>query len=117
MSKAKYIFEERISQEKQIHEELFRKEMNNLNEKLRSEKYNIETMILKTGLGDAYHDLIDSKDELNSKYQSRYNKTYHSIDVELYKLNKKIDGKSRMVNYKYNDIKDKLKNKVFQEVL
>lgn len=64
-------------------------------------------MITNTGLGAAYHDLIDSKDMLNSDLQRNFNKTYHSIDVELYKLNKMIDRKSKMVNYKYNDKKEK----------
>lgn len=117
MSKTKDLFEERINREKNIHEKLLKKEMENLNNRIKSEKYTIDNMISKSGLGNVYHDLIDSKDKLNANYQSKFNQTYHSLDVELYKLNKKIDCKTRMVNYKYNDKKEKVVNKILSEIM
>ena len=67
MSKTKDLFEEKINRKKTIHEKLLKKEMDNLNERLRSDRYNIDNMILKSGIGYAYHDLIDSKDKINTK--------------------------------------------------
>ncbi|RAP46022.1 MAG: hypothetical protein BZ135_04380 [Methanosphaera sp. rholeuAM6] len=117
MSKTKDLFEERINREKAIHEKLLKKEMENLNERIKSDRYNIDNMLLKSGIGYAYHDLINSKDKLNTNYQSKFNQTYHAIDVELYKLNKIIDGKTRMVNYKYHDKKDKVVHKILSEIM
>lgn len=117
MSKNKNLFEERINEKKRIHEELLKNEKKNIDEIIKSEKYNLDTMLTKTGLGGIYHDLIDSKDKMNSEYQSKYNQTYHSIDVELYKLNKKIDRKTKMINYKYNSKKDKIFNQIINEIM
>lgn len=109
-NKSDNLFEKRITENKRIHDELFRKEMENLNEVIRSEKYNVDTMIAKSKLGNVYHDLIDSKDKLNSEYQTKYNQTYHSIDIELHKLNKKIDNETKLINYNYNNKKEKVLN-------
>lgn len=117
MSKTKNLFEKRINEQKQIHKAIFKKEMNNLEKAIKNEKYNVDTLISKTGVGFVYHDLIDSKDKLNSDYQSKFNKTYHSIDVELYKLNKEIDNKSKMVNYKYNAKKEKVIDKILRQIM
>ncbi|MBE6485621.1 MAG: hypothetical protein E7Z85_02110 [Methanosphaera stadtmanae] len=117
MSKTKDIFEEKIKEKEQIHEELLKKEMKNLEDILKSEKYNIDEMMSKTSLGYAYHDLIDSKDKLNSEYQRKYNQTYHTLDVELYKLNKKIENKSKMVNFKYNNKKEKVINRIINQLM
>ncbi|HII09181.1 MAG TPA: hypothetical protein HA277_03300 [Methanosphaera sp.] len=117
MTKTKDLFEKRINEKTQIHEAIFKKEMKNLEQTIKNEKYTVETMISKTGLGEVYHDLIDSKDKLNSDYQSKFNKTYHSIDVELYKLNKQIENKSKMVNYKYNNKKEKVIDKVLRQIM
>lgn len=117
MTKVKDIFEEKINKNKLLHDELVQKEINDLNKKLKSEKYKIENMITNTGLGVAYHDLIDSKDMLNSDLQRNFNKTYHSIDVELYKLNKMIDRKSKMVNYKYNNKKEKVFSQIRRNIM
>ena len=117
MTKVKDIVEEKIQKNKQLRDELVNKEVKNLNKKLKSEKYNIDTMIVKSGLGEVYHDLLDSKDNLNSELQRNYNKTYHSIDVELYKLNKKIDRKSKMVNYKYNNKKEKIMDQIKYDLI
>lgn len=115
-NKRNNLFEKRINENKRIHDELFRQEMENLNEIIRSEKYNVDTMIAKSKLGNVYHDLIDSKDKLNSEYQTKYNQTYHSIDIELHKLNKKIDNETKLINYNYNNKKEKvltnLRNKI-----
>lgn len=117
MSKTKDIFEERIKEKEQIHEELFKREMKSLEDIIKSEKYNVDTMISKTGIGNAYHDLIDSKDKINSEYQRKYNQTYHSIDVELYKLNKKIENKNKMVNFKYNNKKEEIFNRIRNRIM
>ena len=84
---------------------------------LTGKKYDIDTIINNSEIGGIYHDLIDSKDKMNSDYQSKYNQTYHAIDVELYKLNKKIDAKSRMINYKINNKKEKMFKRILSEVM
>lgn len=117
MSKTKNIFEEKIKEKEVIHEKLLKKEINGLENLLKNEKYNVDEMLYKSGIGHAYHDLIDSKDKMNSKYQSKYNQTYHSIDVELYKLNKRIENKSKMVNYKYNNKKEKVVNQILNQIM
>ena len=117
MSKTKNIFEEKIKEKELIHEKLLKKEINSLENLLKNEKYNVDEMLYKSGIGHAYHDLIDSKDKMNSKYQSKYNQTYHSIDVELYKLNKRIENKSKMVNYKYNNKKEKVVNQILNQIM
>ena len=117
MSKTKDIFEEKIKEKELIHEELLKKEMKSLEDILKSEKYNVDSRISKTGIGHAYHDLIDSKDKMNSEYQRKYNKTYHSIDVELYKLNKRIENRSKMVNFKYNNKKEKVINRILNQIM
>lgn len=117
MPKTKDIFEERIKGKELIHEELLKKEMKSLEDLLKSEKYNVDTMLSKTGIGNAYHDLINSKDKINSEYQRKYNQTYHSIDVELYKLNKRIENKSKMVNFKYNNKKEKVFNRILSQIM
>ena len=117
MSKTKNLFEKRINEKEQLHEELFKKEMRNLEDNIRSEKFNIDNRLSQTGLGNVYHDLIDSKDKLNSDYQSKFNKTYHTLDVELYKLNKEIANKTKMVNYRYNDKKERVVEKILRQIM
>lgn len=111
------IFDKRINEQKRMYDELLNKELESLNEKIKSEKYNIDTMISKTGLGNIYHDLIDSKDQLNNECQSKFNQTYHSIDVELYKLNKKLDNEAKLINYKYNNKKEKVVDQILTKVV
>jgi hypothetical protein len=117
MTKVKNLFEEKIKKDKEVHEELFNKEMDGLNRMIKSEKYNIDLLLSKTSIGHAYHDLIDSKDKLNSEYQSKFNQTYHSLDVKLYQLNKKIDNKNRMLNYNFNNKKEKVVDKVLMKIM
>ncbi|WP_292475293.1 hypothetical protein, partial [Methanosphaera sp.] len=68
MSKTKNIFEEKIKEKELIHEKLLKKEINGLENLLKNEKYNVDEMLYKSSIGHAYHDLIDSKDKMNSKY-------------------------------------------------
>jgi len=114
---SKNIYDEKVKERKQIHEELLQKQMKNIENRIRDEKYNVDTMLSKTGITGVYHDLVDSKDKLNSERQRTFNKAYHSVDVELYKLNKKIDNRMKMVNYKFNEKKDQIYNKVLYEML
>jgi len=95
------ILYKRIEANKKLHEKIVNDNLRNLNDKLKSEKYSVESLVKESSLGDTYHDLIDKKDLLNSELHSNINKTYHSIDVELYKLEKKIDGKARLLNYNF----------------
>jgi hypothetical protein len=106
------ILYKRIEANKKLHEKIVNDNLRNLNDKLKSEKYSVESLVKESSLGDTYHDLIDKKDLLNSELHSNINKTYHSIDVELYKLEKKIDGKARLLNYNF----EKKKNKIFDEI-
>ena len=62
MSKTKNIFEEKIKEKELIHEKLLKKEINGLENLLKNEKYNVDEMLYKSGIGHAYHDLIDSKE-------------------------------------------------------
>ncbi len=116
-NKNETIFEKRIRETKEIHEKLVKEEMNNLNETLRSKKFDVDTLISKSNLGNTYHDLIDSKDQLNSEYQSKFNQAYHSIDIELRKLNKKLDNETRKMDYNINHAKEKVINKVVTKVV
>ncbi|WP_323737176.1 hypothetical protein PXD04_04290 [Methanosphaera sp. ISO3-F5] len=111
------LFDKTINDKKRIQEEILEKELDNLNNVIKSEKYNIDTMISKTKLGTAYHDLINSKDKLSSDYLRKYNQTYHSIDIELRKLNKKLDNETRMINYRYNNKKGKVLSKVLTKIV
>lgn len=97
---------------KKLHDKIVNENVRDLNKKLKSEKYSVESLIKESSLGDKYHDLINHKDLLNSELHSNINKTYHSIDVELYKLEKKIDRKARLLNYNYEN----KKNKIFDEI-
>ena len=89
------LVDKKIQQSKKIKDDLVKKSSKKLDKTLKSSKYRTDELILRSSLGENYHDLIDSKDELQSKYQRKYNQTYHEMDVELYKLNKKIDGHLR----------------------
>lgn len=111
-NKTENLFDKRINEQKRRHDEMLKKEVDNLNKIIQSEKYNIDTMISKSNLSNVYHDLIDTKDELNSEYQTKYNQTYHTIDIELRKMNKRIDNEARLINYKYNTKKEEILNKV-----
>lgn len=108
MSKTGNIFDEHIKTKTKIHDELFRKEKKALDELLNDKKYEIESMIERSSLGGAYHDLLNQKDHINSEYHSELNKGLHTVDVELYKLNKKLDHKMKMVDYKINQKKEEL---------
>lgn len=97
---------------KMLHDKIVNDNVRKLNDRLKSDKYNIESLIKDSSLGDNYHNLINEKDQLNSKLHRNINKTYHSIDVELYKLNKRIDRYARQVSYDYEN----KKNKIFDEI-
>ncbi|OED30879.1 hypothetical protein NL43_00785 [Methanosphaera sp. WGK6] len=83
---------------------------------MKSEEYNLNNLISETSLCSTYHDLINPKDKINSKYQKNYNQSYHNIDIELYKLNRMIKHKEQIINSEINKktlkISDKLKNKL-----
>lgn len=115
--KSDNLFEKKIKDQKIIHDEIIKNELDNLNKIIKSKKYDVDMLITRSKLGNVYHDLIDSKDKLNSEYQSKYNQTYHSIDIELHKLNKKIDKESRMINYHYNNKKEKVLNDVKSRIV
>lgn len=106
MSKVKNIFEEKMETKNRIHEELFNKEKKALEEKIKSKKYDTELMIARSSLGGTYHDLLDGKDKLNSQYHSQLNRGLHTVDVELYKLNQRLDNQKKMVEYKINQKKE-----------
>ena len=102
MSKTKNLFDIRMEGNDKIHKELFNKEKKALEEKLRDKKYETRVMIENSSLGGTYHNLINEKDDINSELHSQLNKGLHTVDVELYKLNKNLDNKKRMVDYKIN---------------
>lgn len=108
----KDLFEEKMAENEKIKKELVDKELYKLKDTLRSEKYRVDTLIENSRLGSVYHDLIDSGDMLNSKVQRSYNRTCHSIDIETYKMNQKIDNKLRMINREYEIKKEKLELKL-----
>lgn len=111
MKKDEILYKRREANKK-LHEKIVNDNVRELNKKLKSDKYSVESLIKESSLGATYHDLIDQKDMLNSELHSNINKTYHSIDVELYKLNKKIDETARLLNYNYEN----KKNKIFDEI-
>ncbi|MCD7782041.1 MAG: hypothetical protein LUG89_05050 [Methanosphaera sp.] len=110
------IVDQKIQESKMIKDELVRKYKGDLDEKLKSQSYKTEQLIIDSSLGGVYHDLIDSKDELQSKYQRKYNQAYHSVDVELYKVNQKIDRHVRSstarVDRKVGDMEEKIKREL-----
>lgn len=104
---------EKMDERKKIHEKLRKEGVNQINDKLRSDKYTVESIIADSELGYKYHDLLDSKDLLNSEFNRNVNKTLHNVDVELYKLNKKIDANARKLTYDF----DKKKETVLKKLL
>lgn len=112
MSKTKDLIDETLEKREKIRDELIDKGVKDLDEKLKSDKYTVESLISDSSIGEVYHDLIDSKDQINSEHQKLFNKKYHEIDVELYKMNKKIDRKARMIEYEMNN----KKNNVYQKI-
>ncbi|RAP52568.1 MAG: hypothetical protein BZ138_02710 [Methanosphaera sp. rholeuAM270] len=116
-NKTMNLFDEKIRERKIIYDELLKKELESLNTKIKSDKYDVNKMITKSGFGNVYHDLLDSKDKLSSEYQSKYNQAYHSIDVELYKLNKRIDRETKSINYRYNNKKEKVYDQVLSKIM
>ena len=105
-------FEKKMNEQKEIHDKLFKQEKENLEKIIKSEKYNVDSIISRSNLGNVYHDLIDSKDQFNSEYQTKFNQAYHSVDIELRKINKIIDNESKMINYRYNTKKGQVLSKV-----
>lgn len=102
----------RMEANKKLHDKIVNDNVQKLNDKLKSDKYTIESLVKESSLGGKYHDLIDQKDQINSEFKSNINKAYHSIDVELYKLNKKIDRNAKLLTYNYEN----KKNKLFDEI-
>ena len=111
------ILNEKIKKTEQIKNELIKKGVKNLNQKLKNDDYKIDNIIEKHSVSDTYNNLINSKDKIDSRFQSNYNKTYHSVDVELYKLNRKIDNKIRLVNKDYETKKEKIELKLKKNLL
>ena len=103
---------DQLEDNKKLHDKKVKEGVNKLNEKLRSDKYTVDTLIANSSLGYKYHDLIDRKDKINSKLKSNVNKSYHDIDVELYTLNKKLDNEGRMINYRFEEKKENLFNRL-----
>ncbi len=113
---SKNVFEERIKKQDLLKKQFVNKELKELNNLLKSKKYDIDTLITKSSLGETYHNLVDDKDKIDSKFQSEYNKTYHDIDVSLYKIDKKIEHKTRLIEYKINNKEKKVLDKIKTEI-
>lgn len=101
-----------LENNKKIHEEKVKDGVEKLNQKLRSDAYSVDSIVANSTLGYRYHDLIDRKDMINSNLKSNLNKGLHQIDVELYRLNKKLDNESRMINYNVDRKKEELLNNI-----
>ncbi|MBO7719738.1 MAG: hypothetical protein J6S29_06280 [Methanosphaera sp.] len=99
---------ERLENNKKIHDKLVKEGVKKLNDKIKSDKYSVDSLIAESSLGYKYHDLIDQKDMINSKLKMDVNRYFHQIDVELYHLNNVLDNKSRMINYEFENKKEEL---------
>lgn len=112
MAKKEDFFQKHIEEKERFHDEIVDRHVRKLNDKIRSDKYAVESLLADTTLGNTYHDLLNSKDEMNSKLQRNINQSYNILDIELYKLNKKLDKTSRMINYKADAKKDEVLKKI-----
>lgn len=99
---------ERLENNKKLHDKLVKEGVDKLNEKLKSDKYTVDSMIADSNLGHTYHDLINHKDKINSKLKMDVNKRLHQVDVELYRLNNILDNQGRMINYKFENKKEEV---------
>jgi len=101
-----------LEDNKRLHEKVVKDGIDKLNRKLRSDMYTVDNIVANSGLGYKYHDLIDHKDKMNSDLKRNVNKSFHQVDVELYKLNNKLENESRMINYRYENKKENLLNQI-----
>ena len=101
-----------LEDNEKLHEKLVKEGVDKINERLRSDMYTVDSIVANSPLGYKYHDLIDSKDKMNSKLKRDVNRSFHQIDVELYKLNNKLDNEGRMINYNFENKKEEVLNKI-----
>lgn len=101
-----------LEDNKRLREKVVKDGVNKLNRKLRSDMYTVDNIVANSSLGYKYHDLIDHKDKMNSDLKRNVNKSFHQVDVELYKLNNKLENESRMINYRYENKKENLLNQI-----
>ena len=99
---------ERLENNKKLHEKMVKEGVENINKKLKSDKYTVDSLVADSDLGHKYHDLIDQKDMINSKLKMDVNKRLHQIDVELYHLNNSLDNQSKLINYKFESKKEEV---------
>ena len=102
----------RRENKRMIREKLAESSLKDIENRLKDSTFDLDSYINQTTLGDEYHNLINSKDKIESKYNRKFNQTYHQVDVELYKLNKKIDGDFKLISYSIDNRKQKLLEKV-----
>lgn len=96
-------FEEAQRKKEAMKKQLIHKDVKELEKTLKSKKYSAEVLIADSPLSGVYHDLVDDKDKMDAKLQSHINQAYNEVDTKLYKLNKKIENKSRLINYKIDE--------------
>lgn len=104
----KDIVDEKIKKNQKNRDDLINKQLNKLNKKLNTDSLNFDNYVKGTSLTEQYHDLINQKDKINAKQKRSINQTYNMIDVEMYKLNKKIDSRIRKLEYDLNNKKEKI---------
>lgn len=103
----KDIVNEKIRENERKRDQLINKQLSKLNEKLNPSSFNLNNYMKGTSLTEQYHDLINQKDKINATQKRTVNQAYNMIDVEMYKLNKKIDAKIRKMEY---DLENKKEN-------
>lgn len=101
-----------LKQRKQKKQQQIKEDKRKLEKLLSSKKYSTEVLVSSSPLSGVYHDLFNMKDQMDSHIQSEFNKKYNDIDTMLYKLNKKIENKSNMINYKVSQKEEKIKDKL-----
>jgi hypothetical protein len=112
MSKSKEDPIDKILKEKQeIHDKLVDKRVKEVNELSKKERYtDINEYLVDTRIGEKYRNFVSDKyDGLDSKIQSKYNKSYHKMDNKIYDLNNKLDRKDKLADHKLNKELNKLK--------
>ena len=101
-----------LNQRKRQKEQKAKAEKRKIEQLAKSKKYSTEVLVAKSPLGGVYHDLFNKKDRMDSKIQSDINRTSNDIDTLLYKLNKKIENKTNLVDYKIRQKEEQLKERL-----
>ena len=101
-----------LKQRQRQKEQKAKDEKRKIEQLAKSKKYSTEVLVASSPLGEIYHDLFNKKDRMDAKMQSDINRTTNDIDTLLYKLNKKIENKTSLVDYKISQKEEQIKERL-----